>query len=134
MLKSIKLWLNKNKEQEINDFALQNTCPYSLIYYKNEKFKKYRKENTKYFEKYTDNSCQENDLFFVFNYGMCPESLINYIKSNKNLEYGVDYIGIGFMEGVFFKEKIKHESIFNKVKLVDNRDKTINFINNKKRA
>lgn len=134
MLKRIKLWLNKNKEQEINDFAIQNTCPYSLIYYKNEKFKKYRKEKTIFFEKYTDESCQENDLFFVFNYGMCPKSLINHIKSNKNLEYGVDYIGIGFMEGVFFEEKIKPKSIFNKVKFVDNRDKTINFINNKKRA
>ena len=65
---------------------------------------------------------------------MCPESLINYIKSNKDLEYGVDYIGIGFMEGIFFKGKIKPESIFNKIKLVDNRDKTINFIKNKKRT
>lgn len=134
MLKNIKLWFKKNKEESINDFMLQNTCPYSLIFYKNKKFNEYKKEKKEYLKKYTDESCQENDLFFVFNYGMCPESLINYIKSNKNLKYGVDYIGIGFMEGVFLKEKIKPESIFNKVKLVDNRDKTINFINNKKRA
>lgn len=64
MLKNIKLWFKKNKEQEINDFALQNTCPYSLIYYKNGKFNEYKKEKKEYFEKYTDESCQENDLFF----------------------------------------------------------------------
>jgi hypothetical protein len=114
MIKFIKIFnfFNKKPKYKVDQYLLVSNAPYLLIFHKSEKFLKYKENNKYYFEKYQDFSSQENKIFFTFPYGMSVNDVILYIKNEEKLEYGIDYIASGFMEGFFYHNKIKDDSIF----------------------
>jgi hypothetical protein len=111
MLKISNVFKKKIKYKVEQKLLLSN-APYLLVFNKNENFIKYKENRKDYFEEYSSDFSQENELFFTFPYGMSKDDILMYIESEKKLDYGIDYIAYGFLEGLFYSNQINDNSIF----------------------
>ena len=101
----------------VDNFLLMKISPYTLVFNKTDNFLEYKESKKEYFEKYESFLSQENDIFYTFPFGMCRYSINDFIKNEDKLIYGEDYIAIGALEGIFYKDKILENSNILKIKL-----------------